>query len=163
MIVHPYPITPLHGDYLHHFDMAEAAKNKLRDSAAPAAPVTAVLRVRAGDELAKSLVPAAWIARDAEWDAEVASISVAELIRSARTEMNGWSGPAWIRTGWFQAYLLLRDALDDSGKQRSEELLSRLKSGAHESAVERINLERELVAELTARLPRAGRRLYRQA
>ena len=150
VMVHPYPVTPLHGDYLHHFDMVEAAKSKLRDAAASAASVTADLRVRAGDELAKSLVPAAWIAQDGEWEAEVASISVAELIKSARMEMNGWSGPAWIRTGWFQAYLLLRDALDDSGKERSEELLSRLKPGAHESAVDRINLERELVTELTA-------------
>ena len=149
MIVHPYPVTPLHGDYLHHFDLADAAKNKLRDAAA-SAPVTADLRVRAGDELAKTFVPAAWIAQDAEWEAEVASISVAELIKSARMEMNGWSGPPGIRTGWFLAYLLLRDALDDSGKQRSEGLLSRLKPGAHESAVERVNLERELVSELTA-------------
>ena len=150
LVAHPYPVTPLHGDYLHHFDMAEAAKSKLRDAAAPAAPVTAALRVHARDELAKSLVPPAWIVAGVEWDAEVTSISIADLIRSTRIAMNGWSGPAWIRTGWFQAYLLLRGGLDDSSRLRSEELLSRLRPGAYESAAERINLERELVAGLTA-------------
>jgi hypothetical protein len=150
LIVHPYPVTPLHGDFLHHFDMAEAAKSKLLDAAASAAPVTAAFRVQARDELAKSLVPQASVVAGAEWDAEVTSVSTADLVRSTRTEMNGWSGPPWIRTGWFQAYLLLRDALDESGRQHSEELLQRLKPGAYENTVERINFERELVTGLTA-------------
>ena len=150
LVVHPYPVTPLHGDFLHHLDMAEAAKSKLLDAAASLPPFTAALRVQASDELANSLLPRALIVAGAEWDAEVASVSSANLVRSTRTEMNGWSGPPWIRTGWFQAYLLLRGALDDSGRQRSEELLSRLRPGVYETTVERINLERELVAELTA-------------
>ncbi|MET0634116.1 MAG: hypothetical protein ABWY92_25025, partial [Xanthobacteraceae bacterium] len=28
-ILHPYPVTPLHGDYLHHADLADAAKARL--------------------------------------------------------------------------------------------------------------------------------------
>src|SRR6266540_173562 len=27
LVFHPYPVTPFHPDYLHHFDLAEAAKN----------------------------------------------------------------------------------------------------------------------------------------
>ncbi|MDQ2954677.1 MAG: hypothetical protein M3R18_07050 [Pseudomonadota bacterium] len=150
LVVHPYPVTPLHGDFLHHLDLAEAAKSKLLDAAASPPPFTSALRVRASDEVTKSLLPQAWVVAGAEWDAEVASVSTADLVRSTRTEMNGWSGPPWMRTGWFQAYLLLRGALDDSSRQRSEELLQRLKPGVYESAVERINLERELVAGLTA-------------
>src|SRR5262245_14477368 len=29
IVAHPYPVTPLHGDYLHHLDLAEAAKARL--------------------------------------------------------------------------------------------------------------------------------------
>ncbi len=29
VIAHPYPVTPLHGDYLHHADLAAAAKARL--------------------------------------------------------------------------------------------------------------------------------------
>jgi hypothetical protein len=149
LIVHPYPVTPLHGDFLHHLDRAEAAKSKLLD-AASLPPFTAALRVQARDELAKSLLPPVLVAPGLEWDAEVASVSAADLARPARTEMNGWSGPPWIRTGWFQAYLLLRAALDNSSRQRSDQLFQRLKAGVNDSAVERINLERDLVAGLTA-------------
>lgn len=149
LIVHPYPVTPLHGDFLYHIDRAEAAKSKLLD-AASSPPFTAAFRVRASDELAKSLLPQAWVVADAEWDAEVASASTADLVRSSRIETNGWSGPPWLRTGWFHAYLLLRNALDEGSRQRSEELFQRLKPGSHESGVERINIERELVSGLTA-------------
>jgi hypothetical protein len=149
LIVHPYPVTPLHGDFLYHLDIAEAAKNKLLDAAA-SPPFIAALRMQASDELAKSLLPQALVAAGAEWDAEVASVSAADLARPTRIEINGWSGPPWLRTGWFQAYLLLRATLDDSSRQRSEELLQHLKPGVADSVVERINLERQLVTELTA-------------
>jgi hypothetical protein len=33
-IFHPYPVTPFHGDYLHHADLAEAAKARYSDTAA---------------------------------------------------------------------------------------------------------------------------------
>jgi hypothetical protein len=149
LIVHPYPVTPLHGDFLYHIEKAEEAKSKLLD-AASSPPFTAALRVQASDELAKSLLPPALVTAGGEWDAEVVSVSAADLIRPARTEMNGWFGPPSLRTGWFQGYLLLRGALDESVRQRSEELFQRLKPGGHESGVERINLERELVRGLTA-------------
>src|SRR5262249_46262766 len=30
VVLHPYPVTPLHGDYLYHVDLAEAAKARFR-------------------------------------------------------------------------------------------------------------------------------------
>jgi hypothetical protein len=63
--------------------------------------------------------------------------------------MNGWRGPAWMRNGWFHAYLLLGDQFGDEEKKRSiQTLLQRLQSAAHNSAAERTNLERSLVAAL---------------
>ena len=54
---HPYPVTPLHGDYLYHVDLAEAAKTRFIDNAADAsAPLVRGLRVRAVGALARSLV-----------------------------------------------------------------------------------------------------------
>ena len=29
MVVHPYPVTPFNGDYLHYIDLAEAAKARI--------------------------------------------------------------------------------------------------------------------------------------
>ena len=34
LVVHPYPVTPFHGDYLHHVDRAEAAKARVLRRAA---------------------------------------------------------------------------------------------------------------------------------
>ena len=65
------------------------------------------LKVRAGSNLAKSLVRTAWRTQDSDWDAEIAEVGAADLIARASVAINGWSGPAWLRTGWFQTYLLL--------------------------------------------------------
>jgi hypothetical protein len=63
--------------------------------------------------------------------------------------MNGWLGPRAVRTGWFQAALLLARSVDDPRMQeRVQADLQRLETGAYEGAVERINLERQLVEAL---------------
>ena len=54
-VAHPYPVTPLHGDYLYHVDLAEAAKARLLG--APAASPPRNLKVRAGGALASSRSP----------------------------------------------------------------------------------------------------------
>jgi hypothetical protein len=65
--------------------------------------------------------------------------------------MNGWMGPRWVRSGWFQAYQLLADTIADSEvKQRVEADVARLQSGEVANAAERANLERDLVRRLTA-------------
>jgi hypothetical protein len=147
LIVHPYPVTPFHGDYLHHVDLAEAAKARALGSRADTARPD--LKVKATSELARSLVRPEWRAPDSEWDVELAEVGAEELVATASVAINGWLGPAWIRTGWFHAYLLLSEQGSDSDlKQRIETRLRRLEFTAYDDAAERINLERSLVAEL---------------
>ncbi len=63
--------------------------------------------------------------------------------------MNGWLGPRWVRTGWFAAYRLLGDAIVDPERlRRIETDVERLRTGDYDGAVERINLERDLVGAL---------------
>jgi hypothetical protein len=149
---HPYPVTPFHGDYLYHVDLAEAAKTRFVDNAADAsAPLVRGLRVRAAGALARSLVRPDWVTQRPEWDVAVEEASAADLVASSTMAINGWLGPAAVRTGWFQAAALLASSIDDAGaRERVQADLRRLESGAYEGAVERINLERELVAALTA-------------
>jgi hypothetical protein len=149
LILHPYPVTPFHGDYIHHADLAEAAKARLLADAA-AGPIMH-LRIKAAAEPAKSLVPAEWHAEGPEWDGEIVAVAAAELIASATVAINGWLGPPWLKTGWFHAQLLLGGFSDERPEtRRAEDDLRRLEGGAYESAVERINLERDLVRALTA-------------
>jgi len=151
LIVHPYPVTPFHGDYLHHVDRAEAVKARILDSRAdsPGSDIQN-LKVKAVNEFARSLVRPEWRTESSEWDAEIAEIDAATLVADASVAMNAWLGPAWIRTGWFQAALLLGEqAGDENWKQRIETQYQRLQASAHDGAVERINLERSLVAALT--------------
>ena len=57
--------------------------------------------------------------------------------------INGWLGPAWIKTGWYQAERLLAGAVvEDEIRRRNDELSRRLKEGDYRDAAERLNLER---------------------
>ncbi|MEX0591449.1 MAG: hypothetical protein WD207_10200 [Xanthobacteraceae bacterium] len=145
LIVHPYPVTPFHGDYLNHADLAEAAKARVLDSRADS-PGSGIqnLKVKTAGDFARSLVRPEWRTQSSDWDVEVAEIDAAEFVASASYSMNGWLGPAWLRTGWFHASLLL-------GEQAGEEDLKQLKRLQlidYADAVERINLERSLVSAL---------------
>ena len=73
-VPHPYPVTPLHGDYLHHADLAAAAKARFADGDAPVRD----LKVKASGSLAQSHPE--WSAHDADWDVEVVEVDAAELI-----------------------------------------------------------------------------------
>jgi len=142
-IVHPYPITPLHGDYLNHADLAVAAKARLLDERPPSVDG---LKVKA-DGFAKNLVPAAWRTSSAEWDAEVVEVRIADLIGPRTVATNAWEGPPSIRAGWLQAYLLL----GENSPRNLDSEVDRLQFGEFKSAAERINLERDLVTALTSR------------
>ncbi len=121
VVWHPYPVTPFHADYLNHIDRAEAAR------AAGAAQKSA--RLPAGGKL------------------EV--IDVAALAAQAGTRFIGWSGPPWIRQGWFHAYLLLAPAVTDgAARGRIEAAVRRLMHGEYRGIEERVDLERSLVALL---------------
>jgi hypothetical protein len=117
---HPYPVTPFHGDYLHHADRAEAAR---------AAAATE------GGTPAKAQV-----------------VTTDALIARAAARYGAWSGPPWLKQGWFHAYLLLAPARPDA---RIENTVRRLMRGDHRSPEERIGLERSLVAALQGGCERA--------
>jgi hypothetical protein len=156
-IFHPYPVTPMHGDFLHHVDRAEAAKAAL--SAASAGTPSREPRVRAQGAVADSVVRRPWRARSGEWDAEVIEIDAADLVAIEQLVTNGWIGPASLKTGWWQAYLILGvedgrgrpfGAIDARARERTEADLRRLQSGDFADAVERMNLERSFIVGLTA-------------
>jgi hypothetical protein len=142
---HPYPVTPFHGDYLHHADLAEAAKARLADGS-PATPV-AELKVRAPGRVGRP----GWSAPEADWDVEVSEVDAAALMDSAALALNGWIAPPWLRTGWFHADRLLAHAVGDPARTQTVEAdRQRLMAGDFAGLVERINLERGLVTALTA-------------
>jgi hypothetical protein len=144
-VLHPYPVTPFHGDYLHHADLAAAAKTRFADDGAPVADI----KIKARGDLARSHPD--WSARDTDWDAEVSEVDAGALMAAATFALNGWLAPPWVRTGWFHAERLLADARRDADQQRGIDTdLGRLKDGDVAGLVERINLERDLVAALTA-------------
>ena len=152
LIFHPYPVTPLHGDYLHHVDLAEAAKARVLSAQAdPASAGVERLRVRAVGALAEGLVRADRRAHESEWDAEVVEVRAADLVASATVTLNGWQGPSWLKAGWFHAELLLGASLDDAeARRRIDGDLERLRARTFGDAAERINLERDTVRSLTA-------------
>jgi hypothetical protein len=150
LLFHPYPVTPLHGDYLHHADLADAAKARLLSAKADVATgVIEGLKIKVVGPLAESLVPPGRRAQASEWDVEVAEVRAADLVASATVTLNGWQGPPWLKTGWFHAELLLGATVDDAeARRRIDGDLERLRARA-DDMVERINLERELVRSLT--------------
>lgn len=144
---HPYPVTPFDGDYIDHVDRAEAEKARL--AGAPAAP-SRTLRIKA-EGAAAALVRPEWRGTGEEWDAAVETVGAAQLVAPSRTALNGWLGPPWVKTGWFHAERLLSDGTSDTAtRQRTAALARRLEMSDYRDAVERVNLERELVGTLNA-------------
>jgi hypothetical protein len=150
--LHPYPVTPFHGDYLEHVDLAEATKARILGGRADlSASAPADLKVKADSDFARALVRPAWRAHGAEWDVEITQVSAAELVAGVATAMNGWLGPVRLKMGWFHAYLLLgKQAGNGDETQRVEAHVRRLESSDYDTPVERINLERSLVTALVA-------------
>ena len=143
---HPYPVNPLHADYLHHFDLAAQAKSRFGK---PPGAGAGDLKVRAAGALAERIVRARWTPA-AAWDVGVEEVGLVDLLAESRFGLIGWMGPPWLKAGWFHAYLLLAPALPDGEAQgRAEAKLKRLQRGDYASGEERINLERDLVKLLT--------------
>jgi hypothetical protein len=150
-VFHPYPVTPYHMDYLHHFDLAQASKEEyLHPSRGAQSAAGLPLRVRAQGNLAQELIRSRGQVEEKEWDGTVEEIDIDELVTSHTISLNGWLGPPWLREGWFQAYLLLADKISDSArKQTVDENYQRLLGGDYDGVEERLNLERKLVSLLT--------------
>ncbi len=69
------------------------------------------------------------------------------MVAGSQTSLNGWLGPPWVKAGWFHAERLLAHT---AAEQPVAALAQRLESGDYRDAVERVNLERELVAALNS-------------
>src|SRR5262249_57247405 len=93
-IAHPYPVTPFHGDYLHHADLATAAMARFPLDAAPVAG----LKIAARGSLAQSHPE--WSARDADWDAEDDEVDAAEIEASAIFSVTGWIARPLVVDAW---------------------------------------------------------------
>jgi hypothetical protein len=142
VVAHTYPITPYHADYVDHVDrVPDRGRGLTKEAERPS------LRIRAdGDAL---------LARDdrsdgAEWDVVVREVAIDVLMRNAGVTFNAWPGPPWAKDGWFQAYHLLRPALNDaSDAKRADEIHDLVIAGDTRDDVQRIGLERDLVTALT--------------
>jgi hypothetical protein len=145
---HPYPVNPFHADYLHYFDLADAAMQTYLHG--PVAAPSLQLKVRAKGKIASELVRTRWQNEVSAWDATVEQIDAGDLVASHMFNVNGWFGPPWAKEGWFHAYLLLAGALSQpSARHRADLDLRRLQTGDYDDMVEKINIERELLSLLT--------------
>ncbi|MGH7333029.1 MAG: hypothetical protein ACREKS_09860, partial [Candidatus Rokuibacteriota bacterium] len=161
VVVHPYPVTPYHGDYVQHVDLAVALRKKLEQEAPGVGP-----RVRAPAKLAEALRSAGVRVVDAEADAVLEEIPLHDLLAAQTTSLNGWSAPPWGKHGWFHAALLLMGTgADPTARRQAREAMSQRASGELGSAVDRVNVERKLVSLLARGCDRAvlGYTLRREA
>lgn len=149
-VFHPYPVTPFHGDYIYHVDLAEAAKARfLQTPAERSAPPIATLRVKTDGAVA-NLVRPEWKAAGSAWDAAIEEVDAADLVASSTTSINGWLGPPWVKAGWFHAERIMGDAIGDAEtRRRADAAFERLRAGDYRDGAERANLQRELVTALT--------------
>ena len=89
-ILHPYPVTPFHGDYLHHADLAAAAKARFSDGSrlhsGPRPEGQGQRRPRADIRIGPRAM------RD--WDVEVVAVDAAELMASATLRRERLARPA---------------------------------------------------------------------
>lgn len=157
VVMHPYPITPYHADYLGHADRV------LPDKAAREASDTTTPTFRAGADVSL-LSPQAHV-QATDWDVSLDETSVSALLIEAGVGFNDWPAPPWTKEGWFQAYQLLRPALSQaSDREQADELYERLTHNEFRDRTEQLNLERELVAALIGTCERAviGYRLRRE-
>jgi len=147
VVLHPYPVTPLHGDYLYHVDLAGVAK--ARFSRTTDEQPFRDLKVKVTGSVAQS--HPAWRAQETDWDVEVFDVDAADLVVSSLRTINGWIGPPWVKAGWFHAERLLADSFSDpEQKVRADADFQRLTANDFKDLTERINLERDLVTLLTA-------------
>jgi len=148
-VFHPYPVTPYHGDYLYHFDRVEALKARYLQRPAGRREISPhALTLRGHGALAAQLglPPGQHLEL---WDATVEEIDVERLLSSHTRSLNGWLGPAWLKAGWFHAYLLLAEAVRDPQVRAAvAATYERVVHGGYAGLEARLNAERELVALL---------------
>ena len=144
VVVHPYPVTPYHADYINHVDRVPDAKQAA--SAAGADGPALTFRSAGGIATAPKAE-----ANSAEWDIGFEEIPLAEVMRKAGLGLAAWPTPPMAKEGWFQAYHLLRtDTGLANDRNRADALHDRLARAEYRDLTERIELERGVVSALTA-------------
>jgi hypothetical protein len=142
-VFHPYPVTPYHGDYLHHLDKVEAV------AGAVGAGSSAVIPVAARGALAEAVVRTKLGSVAPAGDVLLEVVPVDELMSAVSVQLTGWSGPPWIKEGWFHAWRLLAPGLSAEDRAVAEQAYDRLIHGELRGGLaERVDLERSLVAAL---------------
>ncbi|HWP74970.1 MAG TPA: hypothetical protein VNU03_10665, partial [Methylomirabilota bacterium] len=136
-VAHPYAVTPYHGDYLEHFDLAEASRRAVEGPAAGVPP-----RLLPRGPLAERLAPASKGGSAAKGDAmDVEEIDLQSLLAPYIVNAGGSFGPPWLKEGWFHAYLLQASTMTDAtARQAADQLFHRLVTGAYEGPAERADL-----------------------
>jgi hypothetical protein len=136
-VSHPYAVTPYHEDYVSHYDLAQKARDR---------PPGRLPRVRARGALGEALAAAGVPAAGGDAEAVLEEIELAGLLAPVETRVNGWTGPPWLKEGWYHASLLqspvARGAADEGLRRRTE--------SAWATQSERVALERRLVTQLAA-------------
>ena len=145
-VFHPYPVTPYHADVFNHLDRIEAAKSAAGTRTLPA--VATQVGARGG--LAEKIVKARF-GRVAEGaDIVLEAVPVDDLLAQAGVQFTGdWSGPPWLKEGWFQAHLLLAPGLDAAALEAAADAYEHLIRGEVRGLAERVDIERDLIAALT--------------
>jgi hypothetical protein len=144
-VANPYPVTPYHADYLQHSDIVRSRKASLQAARAGDTP-----RLRARGALAERAAGKLRVT-DGAWDATVEEISLDDLLARDRGGLNSYLGPAWVKQGWFHAWLLHARALaDPAARQAAADLYRRLTTNAYDGPTEQVGLERRLVRGLVA-------------
>ena len=151
VVVHPYPVTPYHADYVAHADRAAGMPQppgiqKSTSGSKDSRPLT--VHVDLGDKpLAASNVH-----RDAvDWDLRFDEVMPEDLTRMAGTG-TAWPAPPWVKEGWFQAYHLFRGAIatgEPGAREQAKAIYVRLTQGELGDETERVKAERQLIAALT--------------
>jgi hypothetical protein len=137
VVSHPYAVTPYHEDFVMHYDLAQKGRDRPRGS---------LPRVRARGALGKALAAAGVPVAGGDAEATLEEIELAGLLAPVETRVNGWTGPPWLKEGWYHAWLLQ----PAGGRRAAEDLLRRRMDGAWQTATERVALERRLVTQLAA-------------
>ena len=125
IVFHPWPVTPLHPDYLEQADLMAAASVRAR-----AAPATAT-------------------------EARIERVDAAALVGAADPDFDGWAGPPWLKSGWFAAWRLLANDLGTVERQRATKEVASLERGGFDDLAERYAIERDLVSSLAGNCRRA--------
>ena len=136
-VAHRYPVTPYHEDYVLHYDLAQ----KTREASGR------LPRVRGRGALAKALAAAGVAAAGSEAEATLEEIELAPLLARVETRLIGWTGPAWLKEGWYQTWLLQSSA---AARAAAADAFRRRTEGGWQTATERVALERRLVTELSS-------------